>query len=123
VVCAKANKQLYDEVSDYVDEYDVTLDVCLSSVNQQAYVLNQLVSFFYFLHTHLNNPCDFFPSELLFSSFVLLNFLLSSLVQQETQKIDVCVGDKTTTYLNRKEVQEALHAKLVGVTKWSTCSS
>ncbi|XP_027928664.1 serine carboxypeptidase-like 45 isoform X1 [Vigna unguiculata] len=84
VVCAKANKQLYDEVSDYVDEYDVTLDVCLSSVNQQAYVLNQL---------------------------------------QETQKIDVCVGDKTTTYLNRKEVQEALHAKLVGVTKWSTCSS
>ncbi|WVZ04603.1 hypothetical protein V8G54_017949 [Vigna mungo] len=72
-VCAKASKQLYDEVSDYVDEYDVTLDVCLSSVNQQAYVLNQL---------------------------------------QETQKIDVCVGDKTTTYLNRKEVQEALHAKL-----------
>jgi len=45
------------------------------------------------------------------------------LVQQETQKLDVCVGDKTTTYLNRKEVQEALHAKLVGVTKWSTCSS
>ncbi|ESW34059.1 hypothetical protein PHAVU_001G120700 [Phaseolus vulgaris] len=83
-VCEKASKQLYAEVSDYVDEYDVTLDVCLSSVNQQAYVLHQL---------------------------------------QETQKIDVCVGDKTITYLNRKEVQEALHAKLVGVTKWSTCSS
>lgn len=30
------------EVSRYVDTYDVTLDVCLSSVDQQAYVLNQL---------------------------------------------------------------------------------
>ncbi|KAH1257954.1 Serine carboxypeptidase-like 45 [Glycine max] len=83
-VCGKANKLLDSEISNYVDEYDVTLDVCLSSVNQQAYVLNQL---------------------------------------QETQKIDVCVGDKTTTYLNTKEVQEALHANLVGVAKWSTCSS
>lgn len=62
-VCAKASKQLYDEVSDYVDEYDVTLDVCLSSVNQQAYVLNQLVSFFYFLHTHLICPFDFSPQS------------------------------------------------------------
>ncbi|XP_027349818.1 serine carboxypeptidase-like 45 isoform X2 [Abrus precatorius] len=80
-VCATSNNLLYTEVSKYIDEYDVTLDVCLSSVNQQVYVLNQL-----------------------------------------TQKIDVCVGDETTTYLNRKEVQEALHANLVGVTKWSTCS-
>nr|KYP70446.1 Serine carboxypeptidase-like 45 [Cajanus cajan] len=82
-ICARVNKLLYNEVSNYIDEYDVTLDVCLSSVNQQAYVLNQL---------------------------------------QETQKIDVCVGEKVTTYLNRKEVQEALHASLVGVAKWSTCS-
>ncbi|KAG5055016.1 hypothetical protein JHK85_007526 [Glycine max] len=41
-VCGKANKLLDSEISNYVDEYDVTLDVCLSSVNQQAYVLNQL---------------------------------------------------------------------------------
>jgi len=59
-VCQKASNQLYAEISDYVDEYDVTLDVCLSSVNQQAYVLNQLVSFFYFLHAHLINPLTFF---------------------------------------------------------------
>ncbi|TKY62726.1 Serine carboxypeptidase 45 [Spatholobus suberectus] len=82
-VCETVNNRLSTEVSNYIDVYDVTLDVCLSSVNQQAYVLNQL---------------------------------------QDTQKIDVCVGDKTTTYLNRKEVQESLHANLVGVTKWSTCS-
>ncbi|KAL2320637.1 hypothetical protein Fmac_029606 [Flemingia macrophylla] len=82
-VCERANKLLYTEISKYIDEYDVTLDVCLSSVNQQAYVLNQL---------------------------------------QETQKIDVCIGDKVTAYLNRKEVQEALHGSLVGVANWSTCS-
>ncbi|KAK7336435.1 hypothetical protein VNO77_16976 [Canavalia gladiata] len=41
---------------------------------------------------------------------------------QEAQKLDVCVQDKTIAYLNRREVQEAFHAKLVGVTKWSTCS-
>ncbi|KAK7290762.1 hypothetical protein RIF29_05426 [Crotalaria pallida] len=42
---------------------------------------------------------------------------------QETGKPDVCVEDKLNTYLNKKEVQEALHAKLVGVTKWTTCST
>ncbi|KAH1069700.1 hypothetical protein GLYMA_03G125600v4 [Glycine max] len=41
---------------------------------------------------------------------------------QETQKIDVCVDDKAVTYLNRKDVQKALHAKLVEVSKWSACS-
>jgi len=32
------------------------------------------------------------------------------------------VDDKAVNYLNRKDVQKALHAKLVGVSKWSTCS-
>ncbi|KAL2344460.1 hypothetical protein Fmac_005745 [Flemingia macrophylla] len=30
--------------------------------------------------------------------------------------------EKVTAYLNRQEVQEALHASLVGVAHWSTCS-
>ena len=41
-VCAGVNKLVSTEVSRYVDTYDVTLDVCLSSSDQQAYVLNQL---------------------------------------------------------------------------------
>jgi len=48
--------------------------------------------------------------------------MLSSLMQQEGGKIDVCVEDETTAYLNRKDVQEALHAKLEGITSWSVCS-
>lgn len=82
-VCARVNRLVSMEISKYIDSYDVTLDVCLSTVEQQAYVLTQL---------------------------------------QEGEKIDVCVEDETFTYLNRKEVQEALHAKLVGITTWTTCS-
>ncbi|XP_019442927.1 PREDICTED: serine carboxypeptidase-like 45 isoform X2 [Lupinus angustifolius] len=84
--CAGVNKLATAEVSRYIDSYDVTLDVCLSSADQQAYVLNQLTQL------------------------------------QEVEKIDVCVEDETITYLNRKDVQEALHAKLVGIASWSTCS-
>ncbi|GFP84998.1 serine carboxypeptidase-like 45 [Phtheirospermum japonicum] len=41
---------------------------------------------------------------------------------QDEPKIDVCVEDETDVYLNRKDVQKALHARLVGVKKWSVCS-
>ncbi|KAL4587345.1 hypothetical protein LXL04_000214 [Taraxacum kok-saghyz] len=38
-------------------------------------------------------------------------------------KIDVCVEDETIEYLNRKDVQTALHARLIGVSQWTPCSS
>ncbi|KDP37690.1 hypothetical protein JCGZ_06347 [Jatropha curcas] len=37
-------------------------------------------------------------------------------------QIDVCVEDKTVKYLNRKDVQEALHAQLLGVNAWTVCT-
>ncbi|RHN78459.1 putative carboxypeptidase D [Medicago truncatula] len=40
---------------------------------------------------------------------------------QAVEKIDVCIGHETVAYLNRKEVQKALHTQLVG--NWSTCTS
>ncbi|XP_028761512.1 serine carboxypeptidase-like 46 isoform X2 [Neltuma alba] len=83
VSCAEANKLVTREIGNFVDRYDVTLDVCLSSIDKQAQMLNQL---------------------------------------QETANIDVCLEDETSAYLNRKEVQEALHAKLVRVINWSICS-
>lgn len=44
----RTTKQTYDrQISRYVDSYDVTLDICLPSENQQAYRLVQLV---YTLH-------------------------------------------------------------------------
>lgn len=50
---------------------------------------------------------------------LLFHFVLS---QQVTETIDVCVEDETVKYLNRKDVQNALHARLVGVNQWLVCS-
>ncbi|CAN0887511.1 Serine carboxypeptidase-like 46 [Linum grandiflorum] len=39
------------------------------------------------------------------------------------ESIDLCVQDETDKYLNRKDVQRAMHAQLVGVTSWTFCSN
>ncbi|WOH05461.1 hypothetical protein DCAR_0624878 [Daucus carota subsp. sativus] len=43
--------------------------------------------------------------------------------QQVINNIDVCLEDETVNYLNRKDVQKALHARLVGVDKWNVTSN
>ncbi|KAK3018258.1 hypothetical protein RJ639_004493 [Escallonia herrerae] len=43
--------------------------------------------------------------------------------QQVPGTIDVCVEDETVKYLNRKDVQKAFHARLVGVNRWLVCSN
>ncbi|XP_034681309.1 serine carboxypeptidase-like 45 [Vitis riparia] len=83
-ICSRVMSQVGRETSRFVDKYDVTLDVCISSVLSQSKVLNP---------------------------------------QQVTETIDVCVEDETESYLNRRDVQKALHARLVGVNKWSVCSN
>ncbi|TVU25219.1 hypothetical protein EJB05_27708 [Eragrostis curvula] len=86
-LCARVMNQVTRETSRFVDKYDVTLDVCISSVLSQSKILTP--------HVH----------------------------QQVGKSIDVCVEDETVRYLNRKDVQAALHARLVGVDKWEVCSS
>ncbi|XP_057982231.1 serine carboxypeptidase-like 45 [Malania oleifera] len=49
----------------------------------------------------------------------ILNPLQSS---QKTQELDVCIDDEITKYLNRKDVQKALHAQLFKV-NWTACSN
>ncbi|XP_057982275.1 serine carboxypeptidase-like 45 [Malania oleifera] len=48
--------------------------------------------------------------------------LLSKRFKENAQGIDVCIEDKIAKYLNRKDVQRVLHAKLVGVNSWISCS-
>ncbi|GFQ01188.1 serine carboxypeptidase-like 45 [Phtheirospermum japonicum] len=83
-VCSKVMSLVTTETSKFVDKYDVTLDVCISSVLSQSKRLSP---------------------------------------QQVTENIDVCVEDETVNYLNRKDVQKALHARLVGVNRWLVCSN
>ncbi|KAL6652799.1 hypothetical protein ACP70R_011724 [Stipagrostis hirtigluma subsp. patula] len=82
-VCDKVMGQVTRETSRFVDKYDVTLDVCFSSVLMQSKVLTPQVS----------------------------------------RELDVCVEDETMNYLNRKDVQQAMHARLNGVPNWTVCSS
>ncbi|XP_022885949.1 serine carboxypeptidase-like 46 isoform X2 [Olea europaea var. sylvestris] len=44
-------------------------------------------------------------------------------IAQVTETVDVCVEDETVNYLNRRDVQKALHARLVGVNRWLVCSN
>ncbi|GLT48061.1 hypothetical protein SLA2020_217030 [Shorea laevis] len=83
-ICLRVLSQVNKETSRFVDKYDVTLDVCISSVLSQSKVLAP---------------------------------------QHVAETIDVCVEDETVNYLNRKDVQMALHARLVGVRRWDVCSN
>ncbi|XVE66110.1 hypothetical protein DITRI_Ditri08aG0054400 [Diplodiscus trichospermus] len=83
-ICSRVISQVSTETSRFVDKYDVTLDVCISSVLSQSKVLTP---------------------------------------QQVGETVDVCVEDETVKYLNRQDVQKALHARLVGVRKWAVCSN
>ncbi|KAK9040122.1 hypothetical protein V6N11_015299 [Hibiscus sabdariffa] len=81
--CSEVMSLVSQETSKFVDKYDVTQDVCISSVFSQSMAINP----------------------------------------QQSERIDVCVEDKIVNYLNRKDVQKALHARLVGVRSWTVCSS
>ncbi|CAN6548612.1 unnamed protein product [Malus baccata var. baccata] len=83
-ICARVMSQVSRETSKFVDKYDVTLDVCISSVFSQSKAL---------------------------------------LPQEVADTIDVCVEDEIVNYLNRPDVQKALHARLVGVRQWAVCST
>ncbi|XP_031489572.1 serine carboxypeptidase-like 45 [Nymphaea colorata] len=83
-ICSRVMSVVSKETSRFVDKYDVTLDVCTTSLLMQSLALRPM---------------------------------------QITEKIDVCVEDETVNYLNRQDVQKALHAQLAGVTRWEVCSS
>jgi len=68
-ICSGVNRLVSTEVSRYIDTYDVTLDVCLSSADQQAYVLNQLTQLVYALSILLGNVTNI-------GIFLKLNILL-----------------------------------------------
>ncbi|KAJ8772451.1 hypothetical protein K2173_027628 [Erythroxylum novogranatense] len=83
-ICSRVMSQVNKETSRFIDKYDVTLDVCISSVLSQSKILS--------------------PQK------------------QQSSKVDVCVDDEIVNYLNRKDVQKALGARLVGVRRWEVCS-
>ncbi|WCJ33314.1 serine carboxypeptidase-like 45 [Euphorbia peplus] len=98
--CKLVNDELSTQIPYEIDNYDVTADVCISDETAQLRSKN-----------HPLRP--------------RFNTLLASQSRFEGNKnenIDVCVGEKTAVYLNTKEVQAAIHAKLIGISHWTFCS-
>ncbi|CAL1374420.1 unnamed protein product [Linum trigynum] len=85
------------------DIYDVTSDVCISESDSPE--------------KHSSLAASFHPFSSLKSNQGSLRKL------EAGESIDLCVEDETHTYLNRKDVQQAMHAKLVGIPGWKDCSS
>ena len=103
------------ETSRFVDKYDVTLDVCLPSIFSQSKFLTPHVSRTIIVSSSLS-------PYLLNCILNLFKLGILCVRQQVGEPIDVCVEDETTRYLNRKDVQHALNARLVKVDSWTVCS-
>ncbi|XP_065853531.1 serine carboxypeptidase-like 45 [Euphorbia lathyris] len=95
--CKLVNSEISAEIPYEIDNYDVTADVCLSDDSST---------------TAQKHP--------LRARFKILSSSRSRF--EGGENIDVCVQEKTGTYLNMKQVQAALHAKLIGISHWSFCS-
>ncbi|CAN1257732.1 Serine carboxypeptidase-like 45 [Linum perenne] len=86
------------------DSYDVTSDVCLSDGESNLGSQKQ--------------------SLRLLSPLKSNQGRLGKLVTISPQiNLEKSVTSETGTYLNRKDVQQAMHAQLVGVTSWRFCSN
>ncbi|KAJ6741661.1 CARBOXYPEPTIDASE [Salix viminalis] len=100
--CVVVNKRLSVEFPKAFDGYNVIGDTCTSSGESQLDV----------------------PGYPFRPKFQVTPSVQAELDQtKDSENIDVCVKEKSSQYLNRKDVQEALHAQLVGVTRWTGCSS
>ncbi|GFP84994.1 serine carboxypeptidase-like 45 [Phtheirospermum japonicum] len=120
----------FNSVSEYMWSHGLISD---STFHQLTTVCNYSeIRRQYLINGKLTRGCSGVYNQLLleksdFVSYydVTLDVCLPSVSQQSQlnePKIDVCVEDETDVYLNRKDVQKALHARLVGVKEWSMCS-
>jgi serine carboxypeptidase-like clade II len=123
-LCARVMNQVTRETSRFVNKYDVTLDVCLSSVLSQSKILTPHAQVCFLVASFNSQQIWFVMSDRMknVQSSTTESLCVCNMQQQVGKSIDVCVEDETVRYLNRKDVQAALHARLVGVRKWEVCS-
>ncbi|XP_018827734.2 serine carboxypeptidase-like 45 [Juglans regia] len=104
--CTAVYTQLSRELSQSIDRYYVIGDVCVQSSGQ-----SQVETLYHPLKSRFET----------LSSFHSLSDASSQQAVRQSKE-DVCAQENTAQYLNRKDVQQALHARLVGVPKWVLCS-
>lgn len=117
--CDEAMSAANSIVGEYINNYDVLLDVCYPSIVQQELRLKKLV------RTN-NTSFSFFVLFFLFMAFFSFWFLgLISLLQATkiSMGVDVCMTYERHFYFNLPEVQKALHANRTNLPyEWSMCS-
>lgn len=93
--CAVATEELDREVTQFIDPYDVIIDVCLSPSMEQAHRLKH-------------------SRKILQKSKIRL---------KDSSILDVCIDDELIGYMNLPSVQQAFHANSTGLSyRWSYCN-
>ncbi|XP_057982226.1 serine carboxypeptidase-like 45 [Malania oleifera] len=103
--CAKVMAQVTAEIGPFIDVYGIHLDRCKSRRDPQLGALHHPIPL---------------PRRPAMTAFPLPQ---SNNYQPRPEAVDVCILNKTIMYLTRKDVQTALHARLVGINNWNICSS
>lgn len=117
--CNDAMNDANKVVGDYINNYDVILDVCYPSIVEQELRLKKMVLFASFISSVL------VMIFLTFDEFINLINSVISLMQATKISIgvDVCMSYERRFYFNLPEVQKALHANRTNLPyPWSMCS-
>lgn len=118
--CDLAINEANGIVGDYINNYDVILDVCYPSLVEQELRLRKLVliyllSFSLFFFYHFHAVVSFHCPMLLLQPFLQATKI--------SVGVDVCMSYERRFYFNLPEVQRALHANRTKLPySWSMCS-
>ncbi|CAK9322709.1 unnamed protein product [Citrullus colocynthis] len=105
--CIFVISEVAKQFSNFIDAYNIIGDVCsLTGKSQPAILLHPLSSLFY------NTAKSSFQPH-----------LLSHPQEKNGIDRDICSQENVAKYLNRKDVQKALHANLIGVNQWNLCTN
>jgi serine carboxypeptidase-like clade II len=116
--CNDAIAEANAVVGDYVNNYDVILDVCYPSIVMQELRLRQFVRRSYIATQKSNHLLLPRMHDWLFSLLLLL--LQATKI---SVGVDVCMSYERFFYFNLPEVQQALHANRTHLKyQWSMCS-
>ncbi|POO00496.1 Serine carboxypeptidase-like [Trema orientale] len=111
--CIPAFIQYAKERTSFIDYYFVVGNYCKTSINEKHSLRKMLEN--KALRSKLLENLSSSDSELIMA--------LEDDMKGEDANYEDCIEEKAKTYLNRKDVQKALHARLVGVDEWKICST
>lgn len=124
-LCESGLNESDAQAGEFINYYDVILDVCLpESATQEMTLRNMKVSLLcgVVFSYQLSQMIDIWLTKTL-CWWILTQEGVKGHVQKN-MGVDVCLNSETTTYLNRQEVQIALHANTTGLRyTWSMCST